>query len=157
MEELQASPWYSYLQKVYDNDLATLAFPFSLLQLNMFHTALLPPKVYDTLSVRKQDPSDVRIIGRPIFFGELYRLWGGQKPAGRPWEAFNIWRCIYSVGVCQPPTAAGACTGDGSRIDYSLSAVYTGLPSHSKVEVTHRIGDPVGSGEAFQIIIPVDD
>ena len=43
----------------------------------------------------------------------------------------------------------------GSKIDYSLSAVYTGLPSHSKVEVTHRVGDPVGSGEAFQIIVPV--
>ena len=147
--ELEGSPWHDYLLKVYDHDLTVLAFPFSLLQLHMFHTPLLPPNVFKSLHVREQDPNDARIIGRPMVFGELYRLWGGSKPVGVPWDQFNVWRCIYSVGGCEPPTEHGECATDGTRIDYSLNAVRTGLPSHSKVEVTHRVGDRPGSGMWF--------
>jgi len=126
-----------------------MAFPFSLMQLHMFRTDLLPKGVAESLAIRQQDKTNVRVIGPPLVFGQLYRLWGGNKPP-IAWNEMNIWRCIYSFGECTPQSAAGYCATDTpTTLDYSLSAVYTGLSSHTKVEVTHRLGDPVGSGMWF--------
>lgn len=148
LAELKASPWHDYLRRVYADDLTAMAFPFTLLNLHMFHAAHLPRGVLESLRVREQDPRDARVLGRPMVFGELYRLWGGMKPVGVPWDQFNVWRCIYAVGVCEPPSGNGVCAATMAS-GYSNDAVHTGLASFTKVEVTHRMGDPHGSGMWF--------
>ena len=148
LSQLAQDPeWHRYLDAVYN--VSTLRFPFSLLQLHTFYSELLPSNVSRGLHLRKQDQAgdDVGIIGAPLRFGELYRLWGGDMPT-TGWSSIHIWRCIYPVGQCTVPGAStdyGICDA-GAALGPEDGVLYSGLPSHSKAEVTHRVGDPPGSG-----------
>ena len=141
--------WHRYLDSVYNA--STLNFPFSLLQLQMFYADRLPRNISRSLKFRKQDEASgtVAVIGAPLRFGELYRLWGGNMPT-TGWEHMDVWRCIYPVGQCTAPSSTtdyGVCPA--GAVGPEDGVLFSGLPSHAKVEVTHRLGDPLGSGMWF--------
>ena len=129
--------WSDYFETVYGID--TMSFPFSMLPLNFFYVHLLPASV--KLDIRIQDISHNNLLptdGRgPLVAGDLYRLWGGDKPPDI--SDMDIWRCIYPVG--QPLDKHGM-----GNINFELEH---GFPSGTKIEVMHRHGDPAGGGMWF--------
>ena len=85
----------------------------------------------------------------PLHQYDLYRLWGGDAPS-TPWETINLWRCIYPTGQCTipgVPLAYASCPGPA--LGPQDGVLYSGLPSHTKAEVTHRVGDLTNSGMWF--------
>ena len=129
------STWSDYFDAVYGID--TMTFPFSMLPLNFFYVHMLPASV--KLDVRAQDIAHNSLLPKdgkgPLVAGDLYRLWGGDKPADV--SDLDIWRCIYPVG--QPLDQHGLGRGD---INFELGH---GFPSGAKIEVMHRRGDPAGA------------
>lgn len=126
---LRSSEWASYFESVYGID--TMRFPFSLAELVFFYSEFLPKSVASSIKLRKQK-SSLAPIGGPLVFGDLYYLYGGDVPlrpnGDRDWKRMDTYRCIYPVGS----------EGGGVRAVHGNPGLESGLPSRSKVEVTHR-------------------
>ena len=72
LDSLRCSPWYSYLDVLYD--VQTLPFPFSLGWLQFFHWDLLPMEMRGQIRLKAHPYwSSIKIPkGQQLLFGDLY-------------------------------------------------------------------------------------